>query len=148
MTSPFLTTRTRALARSVVFVLAMTLVTSACFTTEQVRVTQYVNNSRVARDIRPVRQNLELTTKAQAWAEHLARIGRLEHSRLAGGITVRWRSLGENVGYGANIGEIHRAYMLSPGHRSNILNGKFNYIGTGYAKKGGRAYTVQVFMQY
>ena len=43
-------------------------------------------------------QNLELTRKAQAWAEHLARIGRLEHSNLSAGISYRWRSLGENVG--------------------------------------------------
>ena len=148
MTSPSSTSRTKALLKSVVLVLAMTVALSACFTTEQLRVTQYVNNSRTARDIRPVGQNLELTTKAQRWAEYLARTGRLEHSNLSSGVTVRWRSLGENVGYGANIREVHRGYMLSSGHRANILNSKFNYIGTGYAKKGNRAYTVQVFMQY
>ena len=37
--------------------------------------------------------------------------------------------------------------MRSSGHRANILDGRFNYIGTGYAERGSRVFTVQVFMQ-
>ena len=148
MTPPTRTWSAKAVAKALAFALTMALVGSACFTSQQVRVTEYVNNSRSVRSIPKVSQNLELTTKAQRWAEYLARIGRLKHSNLSDGITVRWRSLGENVGYGANIGDVHRAYMRSSGHRANILNRAFNYIGTGYVKKGSRVYTVQVFMQY
>ena len=37
--------------------------------------------------------------------------------------------------------------MNSSGHRQNILDRSFNYIGVGYAKSGNRVYTVQVFMK-
>ena len=138
----------RAIARMAAVALVMALVLGACFTPQQRKVTQYVNNSRSAQGVRPVSQNLQLTLKAQAWAEQLARSGRLKHSKLSAGITVRWRSLAENVGYGSSIRKVHLSYMRSPGHRANILNGRFDYIGTGWAKRGDRVYTVQVFMDY
>jgi uncharacterized protein YkwD len=124
--------------------LAMALSLSACFTTQQNQVANFANNSR---GVRPLGQNYQLTVKAQRWAEHLARTGPLAHSRLPAGITYRWRSLGENVGLGSSIRQVHHGYMTSPAHRANILDPKFNYIGTGYATGRGRVYTVQVFMQ-
>jgi uncharacterized protein YkwD len=36
--------------------------------------------------------------------------------------------------------------MGSSGHRSNILASKWTDVGVGYARGGGRVYTVQVFM--
>ena len=61
---------------------------------------------------------------------------------------LQWdETLGENVGYGATIASVHRGYMNSSGHRQNILDRRFNYIGVGYAKSGNRVYTVQVFMK-
>lgn len=140
--------RTKSKAKIVALAVAMALVLSACYTTEQNTVAQHVNNSRAAAGLPPLGQNYELSVKAQAWAEHLADIGRLEHSNLPDGITYQWRALGENVGYGSNIGSVHSAYMNSAGHRANILSTSYNFIGTGYAKSGNRAYTVHVFMKY
>ena len=37
--------------------------------------------------------------------------------------------------------------MKSTGHRKNILESKWKYVGVGWAKAGNRVYTVQVFMQ-
>ncbi|MEL7209808.1 MAG: CAP domain-containing protein [Actinomycetota bacterium] len=148
MTSPSFARRPATVLRTLALVLALALGASGCYTAQQREVTQHVNNSRAFFGAPPVRQNLQLTNKAQAWAEHLSRIGRLEHSNLSDGITVRWRSLGENVGYGSTIADVHVAYIRSPGHFNNIMNPAFNYIGTGYASSGGRVYTVQVFMQY
>ena len=92
-------------------------------------------------------QKLELTLKAQAWAEHLARIDRLEHSNLSSGISYRWRSLGENVGVGSSIASVHQSYLDSSGHRADISSNKFNDVDTGCPTGGGRVYTVQVLMQ-
>jgi uncharacterized protein YkwD len=147
MTPPSTLKRSKTTAKVLALVLAMALSLSACFTTQQNQVANYVNNSRGARGIRPVAQNYQLTVKAQRWAEYLARTGPLAHSRLPSGITYRWRSLGENVGLGSSIRQVHRGYMNSSGHRANILSSRFNYIGTGYATGRGRVYTVQVFMQ-
>ena len=140
--------RTKTAIRTAAVVLALMLALSGCFTRQQNQVATYVNRSRAAVGVRPVEQNLELSIKAQRWAEYLARRGSLVHSRLPDGISYRWKSLAENVGYGSSIRSIHLDYMRSPGHRANILNRKFNYIGTGYATRGSRIYTVQVFMQY
>lgn len=86
-------------------------------------------------------------SKAQAWAEKLAAEGKLYHSKLPDGITVKWCSLGENVGYGPSVSAIEDAYMDSRGHRANILANKWNGVGVGYAKEGKRVYTVQVFIR-
>ena len=147
MNSPSALRRSKTTVKMLAIVLAMALSLSACFTTQQNQVSNYVNNSRGARNIRPVAQNHQLTVKAQRWAEYLARTGPLAHSQLPSGITYRWRSIGENVGFGSSIREVHRGYMNSSGHRANILSSKFNYIGTGYATGRGRVYTVHVFMQ-
>mgnify|MGYP000980517625 FL=1 len=37
--------------------------------------------------------------------------------------------------------------MKSSGHRANVLNSVWTHVGVGYAKRGSRVYTVQVFMQ-
>jgi uncharacterized protein YkwD len=48
----------------------------------------------------------------------------------------RWL-LGENIGWGtttlAQPAALVRAWMKSPGHRRNILNGRFREIGVGIA---------------
>jgi len=43
--------------------------------------------------------------------------------------------------------DIERAYMASPGHRANILNGNFNRAAVGVAHRGNQVFTVQVFLQ-
>jgi uncharacterized protein YkwD len=51
------------------------------------------------------------------------------------------------VGYGSSVASVEDAYMRSEGHRDNILQSKWKYVGVGFAKAGSRVYTVQVFMQ-
>lgn len=148
MSAPSVATRSKRTAKVLAFALAMALALSACFTSQQNEVARYVNRDRSAAGVRPLGQNYELSVKAQRWAEYLARRGSLVHSNLSSGISYRWKSLGENVGYGSTIAKVHQGYRRSSGHRANILSPKFNYIGTGYARRGSRVFTVQVFMQY
>ena len=121
---------------------------SACRSSSQSQVASEVNRTRAQYGRSYLRDNWELDNKAQAWANHLANLGHLQHSNLASGITYNWRSLAENVGYGGSIAQVHQAYMRSSGHRANILDPAWNYMGTGVATRGSRVYTVQVFMQY
>lgn len=143
--------RTKRLVR----VLALTLglfvfagVLTACNTPQQEQAGALINQTRRAHGRSQLGMNLELTRKAQGWAEHLAARCTLQHSNLASGIGYSWRALGENVGYGGSISQVHDAYMNSPGHRANILDRRWNYMGTGVANGCGRTFTVQVFMQY
>jgi uncharacterized protein YkwD len=115
------------------------------YTSEQRRIAELVNQSRRANGRGSLPLHRQLTDKAQAWAEHMAREGRLSHSNLSSGVPPGWRSLAENVGTGTSIAGVHQAFMASSGHRANIL-GNFNHIGTGYAVGHGRVWICQVFM--
>ncbi len=136
------------LAIATLLVLLMGSTLTACQSSEQVRVAQLVNQTRAQSGRSYLRDNLQLDQKAQAWAEYLAGQNTLQHSNLPSGITYQWRSLAENVGYGGSIEQVHQAYLNSPGHRANILDPRWNYMGTGVAWRGSRVFTVQVFMQY
>lgn len=54
---------------------------------------------------------------------------------------------GENLGRGTvcSAKEIVQAWMNSPAHRSNILNGEFTRIGVAYVEQGNIGYWVQLF---
>ena len=113
-------------------------------------VTGLVNVSRVQAGLRPVRQNATLDAKADAWAKGMRDRCQISHSRLADGAPSNWRKLGENVGTGNNVAEVHTAYMASPGHRANVLDPAFTEIGTasvwGTCNGFHRVFTVHVFM--
>ncbi len=91
-----------------------------------------------------------LDVKADAWAQGMRNQCRIWHSRLADGAPPQWRKLGENVGMGGTVPQIHTAYMNSPGHRANILDPRFTEIGTaavwGDCNGYRTLFTVQVFM--
>jgi len=137
----------RRTVRLAALVLALALVFTGCLSGGQSSVQQELNADRTAYRLRALPTHGQLNAKAQAWAEKLARDGRLSHSTLSAGVPSCWRGLGENVGYGASVASVQDAYMNSSGHRANILDSRWNYVGVGYAQAGNRVYTVQVFMQ-
>lgn len=131
----------------VVAALALAALLTGCLSSPQQTVLDQLNWYRGTngRTLLPTHDTLNV--KAQNWADKLARDGKLSHSSLTSGLPRCWRSAGENVGYGSSIASVQTAYMNSSGHRANILNTKWDYVGVGHARKGSRTYTVQVFMQ-
>lgn len=77
---------------------------------------------------------------------HTSRDGRSFTDRLdAGGVMYGWAA--ENIAYGQTTpAEVHRVWMDSPGHRRNILTGRYTRIGVGYVHCDGRHYWTQNFM--
>lgn len=60
---------------------------------------------------------------------------------------VQYSSAGENIAMGQPTPQaVVDAWMNSPGHRANILNGSFNYLGIGYVVEDGKAYWTQQFI--
>lgn len=137
----------------VLTVAVASLVLSACETTDADRaaVIGAVNTSRTQSGLSALTENPTLDRKADAWAARLRDECRIFHSVLDEGAPAEWRLLGENVGRGASIDQIHLAYMNSPGHRANILDGDFTQMGAGAVWgdcNGHRTlFTVQVFMR-
>lgn len=60
---------------------------------------------------------------------------------------VQYQSAGENIAMGQPTPqEVVTAWMNSPGHRKNIMNGSFTHLGIGYVLQNGRAYWTQQFI--
>ncbi len=58
---------------------------------------------------------------------------------------ITYKSAGENIAMGQRTPEeVVKGWMNSPGHRANILNASFNYIGVGYVANGN--YWTQMFV--
>jgi len=120
-------------------------------TAERQDVLARVNQSRATIGLPPLKRNLILDIKADKWARHLRDICDLEHSKLSDGAPNEWLKLGENVGYGGSIEQVHEAYMNSPGHKANILDPAFGSMGTaavwGDCDGYRRVFTVHEFMK-
>jgi uncharacterized protein YkwD len=118
---------------------------------DRAAVRDLVNASRANAGLPPLRENAKLNLKADAWAQTLRNECRIWHSNLADGAPPDWRKLGENVGMGGDIGQIHVAYLNSPGHRANIMDPAFTTMGAaavwGTCDGQKRVFTVQVFMK-
>lgn len=139
--------RIRRRSVAVIAIAASFALLTACLNADQAQVMSSLNNDRQAHGLRALSTHAQAQTKAQRWAEHVARTGKISHSNLSDGISGCWRSIGENVGSGPNVPAIQRAYMNSPGHRANILSNTWNAVGVGHAKRGNVVYTVQVFIK-
>jgi uncharacterized protein YkwD len=136
----------RTALTAVVLVAAFSLLT-ACLSPDQDSTRVAMNNDRAAAGLGVLPVQMDAQNKAQAWAQKLAAENTLYHSNLPDGISVRWCSIGENVGYGPSISAVETGYMNSPPHKANIVNNKWNGVGTGVAYNGPRVFTVQVFLQ-
>jgi uncharacterized protein YkwD len=134
-------------------VLALSGVLTSCETTVEDRrhAIDLINGSRTQNGIRPVVENAQLNSKADAWAAQMRDRCQISHSRLADGAPAGWQKLGENVGRGGTIFQVHLAYLNSPGHRRNIMDPTFNQVGAAavYGTCNGHrmVFTVQVFMR-
>lgn len=128
-----------------VFVISLLLL-AGCLSTEQQVVLDRLNEDRVENSKPGLSTTDALNNKAQAWAEKMADDGYISHSNISAGLPSCWSKLGENVGYGPNVGTIQNAYMASPTHRANVLD-TWNWVGVGYARSNDVTYTVQVFMK-
>ena len=57
----------------------------------------------------------------------------------------RWRVLGENIGVGAGVKSLHKAFTASAPHRANMLYSSFRHLGVGVKKRNGRMWVTVVF---
>jgi uncharacterized protein YkwD len=126
-------------------------------------IVRFTNKYREKAKLQPLKISPALTFLARKQNEHMCANGTLSHEsklfpegwrKLSDRMqAVRIRSSGENVAY-STIGKdpeqwadfIVKGWMKSRGHRKNILNAKFNFLGVAVWECGGRiAYATQVF---
>lgn len=101
-----------------------------------------INHEHYLYSLRSMGVSSSLSNTARAHSYYMATSQSLFHtsdltSRVSG-----WRVVGENVAVGYNLYEIHLAWMASPAHRANILEGRYRSIGIGIWRDSGGAYWV------
>ena len=106
-----------------------------------------LNQERTSHGLAPLHVSADLVSVAQSWTDVLARTGVLRHNPHLGSDVPNWWSVGENVGMGADLPDIARAFWNSPDHRSNILDPRYTDVGIATARSDGRIWITVVFRQ-
>jgi len=147
--------RNRSTARRLTLVAAVALVIallSGCMSVDQTTVLGHVNKDRATQHRRALGFSDELSVKAQAWSLHMARQGKLSHNVLTKGLKGCFKTLGENVGYGRTLAGVEKAFIDDlgidpPVHRINIMDTRYNVLGTGVTYLDGYYWVVHDFGQ-
>lgn len=107
-----------------------------------------INQERTARGLSPLTMMASVERFSERHAATMARADAIFHNRrLSTGFPVGWSRLGENVGYGLDLDGIHRAFMGSAIHRTQILDPSFTHLGIGVVKAGRFLYVVEDFVR-
>jgi hypothetical protein len=89
-----------------------------------------------------------LVSMAQGWSNKMAAAGTISHNpNLSTQAPSNWQRLGENVGMGPSVGSIQQAFLNSPHHYANIVNGEFRHVGIAVAYSGNTIFVTVDFMR-
>jgi uncharacterized protein YkwD len=112
------------------------------------------NKTREAYDLDPLALSPELALAAEKHAKWMADHGVMSHTGANGSSVGQrvsaekyyWRGVGENIAAGQRTAEaVMKAWMNSPGHKSNIL-GSYKHVGVSFWKDAqGRIFWCVVF---
>ena len=112
----------------------------------EVRFLEMINDTRASRGLSKLRSDTELQRVAAAWSRRMAGAGKLSHNpNLAAEYHGAWRKLGENVGRGAGVEDIQRAFEASPGHMRNIVDPDFDAVAVAVVELGDTIYVTEQF---
>jgi uncharacterized protein YkwD len=106
------------------------------------------NRSRADHGVRRLKLNPRLSRKATRHSRAMASKGTLYHTTNVPRELRpwHWTTWGENVGMtSGTLSGLQEAFMNSPVHRTNILNGKFRHVGIGVARSGGAYWVTLTF---
>lgn len=118
-------------------------------TQDQARLYVLVNTARVDAGLPPLDREPQLEQEAVRWSNVMANDKQLRHrANLRENAPSNAGIMGENVAFNTNVEDAHRRLMASPGHRANVLNRRFGYVGVGVAHDDeGNLWITQVFME-
>jgi len=112
-----------------------------------------INKARRSAGLRALVVVPGATDVARRWSWRMAGGQRLWHnpsivSDMEKAGSAAWSALAENVGYGGSTdpGSLFQAYMDSPPHRANILDGDARYLGVGVVERQGIAWNTLDFV--
>ena len=106
------------------------------------------NQERRAVGRAELRQDGRLDVLAEMQSAAMQARGTIFHNRDLAAQAPDFAAVGENVGMGPSCEAIHDAFMASPGHRANILDGDYTHLGVGVKiDPDGTWYVTEVFFR-
>ncbi len=107
------------------------------------------NADRAAHDVGRLRLDDVRSAKAHRHSVAMARFGEIYHTADPASVYlrgVRWTRWGENVGrVDGDLSVLQEDFMDSPVHRHNILDGRFDRVAIGVARRDGTAWVTLFF---
>lgn len=99
------------------------------------------NARRAAAGVAPLQMSPTTADIALEWSGSMARASSLSHrpdlaSQITNRVTTAWRAIAENVGVGYDVAGLDQAFFNSSGHRANLLNPRYRYVGIGTVRSG------------
>jgi uncharacterized protein YkwD len=120
--------------------------------TAQQRILELTNAERAAVGLPGLSMRADVTDIAQGQSDAMAAAGTIWHNEQfltqATRKALAANMLGENVGVGGTVDQVHAALMNSPGHKANNLEPAFSIVGMAVAMGAdGMVYVTQDFVQ-
>jgi uncharacterized protein YkwD len=107
-----------------------------------------LNAARSAAGLRPYSVASDLTSVARQHSAQMSSRQSLYHNPNLTSQVQNWQAVGENVGEGPTVSDIHDAFMHSPEHKANILDHDFTQVGVGVTvDKNGIIWVTEDFRQ-
>ncbi len=106
-----------------------------------------IAGERSSRGLGPLRVADDLVVVARRHAERMAARGEPYHNPSLTEEVHGWQVVGENVGKGPDVADLHGSFMASRTHRDQIVFPGYTELGVGVVESGGSLYVVQVFRQ-
>jgi hypothetical protein len=111
-----------------------------------------INQERAAAGLAPLGVSDVAVEVAESWSVHMAATRELAHNESWFSAETRARAgakaVGENVAFNGDVIDAHRRLMESPGHRANILDGRFHQLGVGAVRDAdGMWWITEDFLQ-
>jgi hypothetical protein len=106
-----------------------------------------MNEERRSHGVSSVLLANDLAAVARRHAAEMALSRQLRHNDRLPEEVGDWARLGENVGTGDSVSQLHAAFMASPQHRRHIVDPAFAEVGIGVARSGDMLWVTQVFRQ-
>jgi uncharacterized protein YkwD len=107
------------------------------------------NGSRLTHNLGRLSLNAQISALAERHSAEMAKRGSLFHTANVGKYLagVSWHTWGENIGYTqtGNVSDLQKAFMQSPVHRENILNGAYRHVAIGTVERGGTLWVTVFF---
>jgi hypothetical protein len=141
--------RRSALVAAAATVAAVVLASSGASATssQESQFVSLINSERTSRGMSAVAVRSDLAAVARDWSQHMAADGDISHDPDLANEVDGWTKLGDNVGRGTSVSQVHEAFMRSSSHSSIMLDPGFNQVGVGVAQAGDTIYVTQVFVK-